>query len=85
MEDFLSKLSALRAQSFTTAPKENAPVALVASTSYDTNKFERVRFIRNDKQVLGVREGEPGAAVLDSNAFDEMMKALDAVISPPAK
>jgi hypothetical protein len=86
VEDFLSKLSALRAQSFnaTTNAAGNAEPALVASASYDTNKFERVRFIKGDTQLFGVREGESGVAVVDQSAFDETMKALDAAIAPPA-
>jgi hypothetical protein len=85
MEDLLSKLSALRAQSFnpTTNAAGNVPPALVASASYDTNKFERVRFIKGEKEVFATRDGEPGAAVVDSTAYDETVKALDAVIAPP--
>jgi len=52
----------------------------VAAVSYDTDKFERVRFIKSEKEVSGVREGESGVAVVDGSAFDETMKALDAVI-----
>jgi hypothetical protein len=86
MEDFLSKLSALRAQSFNpnTNAAGSAPPTLVASVSYDTNKFERVRFIKGEKEVSGVREGEGGVAVVDTSSFDETMKALDAVLAPPA-
>jgi hypothetical protein len=86
VEDFLSKLSALRAQSFnpTTNAAGSAEAALVASASYDTDKFERVRFIKGDKQLFGVREGESGVAVVDQSAFDETIKALDAAIAPPA-
>jgi hypothetical protein len=86
VEDFLSKLSALRAQSFnaTTNAAGNAEPALVASASYDTSKFERVRFIKGDKQMFAAREGESGAAVVDQGAFDETLKALDAAIAPPA-
>ena len=85
VEDFLSKLAALRAQSFnpTTNAAGNAEPALVASASYETNKFERVRFIKGDKQMFGVREGETGVAVVDQSAFDETMKALDAAVAPP--
>jgi hypothetical protein len=86
MEDFLSKLSNLRAQSFnaTTNAAGNVPPSLVVSASYDTDKFERVRFTRNDKEALGMREGEAGVAVLDSSSYDETIKALDGVLAPPA-
>jgi hypothetical protein len=82
MEDFLSKLAALRAQSFTatTNAAGNAAPAFVAAVSYDTDKFERVRFIKGETEVFAVREGEGGVAVVDSSAYDETMKALDAVV-----
>jgi hypothetical protein len=87
MEDLLSKLSALRAQSFNpagTAAGKSSPM-LIASASYDQNKFERVRFFKSDKEATAEREGEAGVAVVDSTAFDETLKALDAVTSPAAK
>ena len=86
MEDLISKLSALRAQSFTATAGAlaKAPPALVAESSYDTNKFERVRYMKDDKQTIAIREGETGVAVVDSSAYDETMKALDAVLAPPA-
>lgn len=82
MEDLLTRLSGLRAQSFnpTTNAAGSGPFALTVSASYDTDKFERVRFIRNDQQTFGVREGEAGVAVLDGSAYDETMKALDGVV-----
>jgi endo-1,4-beta-mannosidase len=84
MEDFVTKLAALRAQSFT--PTTNAAgladAALVAEASYDGDKSERVRFIRVDKEVRAVRDGEPGVAVVDADSFDETMKALDALVAP---
>ena len=83
MEDFVSKLGALRAQSFTptTNAAGSAPAALVASVSYDTDKFERVRILTSGDQAYGVREGEPGVAVLDKENVDAMLKALDAVVA----
>lgn len=84
MEDFLTKLAALRAQSFnpTTNAAGLAEPALVAEVSFDTDKFERVRFIKGEKEAYGVRDGEPGVAVVDLSTFEETMKALDAVVTP---
>jgi hypothetical protein len=83
-EDFLTKLAALRAQSFN--PSTNAAglaqPALVVEASYDTDKFERVRFIKSDTQVFAVREGEPGVGVLDATDYEETIKALDAAVTP---
>ena len=85
MDDFLSKLTALRAQSFVTATPSTglAMPTLVVSNSYDNGKFERVR-IAKTAEVFAARDGEPGVAKLDTNAFDETMKALDAALAPPA-
>lgn len=84
MEDLLTKLAALRAQSFnpTTNAAGLAEPALLAEASYDTDKFEKVRFISGAKEVFAVRDGESGVAVVDLNAFDETLKALDAVVAP---
>ena len=84
MDDFLTKLTALRAQSFnpTTNAAGLADAALVVEASYDTDKSERVRFIKGAQEVFGVREGEPGVAVIDSSSFEETMKSLDAVVTP---
>jgi hypothetical protein len=84
VEDFLTKLSALRAQSFnpTTNAAGLAAPALVAAASYDTDKFERVRLVSGEGQAFGVRDGEAGVAVLDANDVSETIKALDAVVNP---
>ena len=84
MEDFLTKVAALRAQSFnpTTNAAGLAAPALTVEASYDTDKFERVRFIKGESQVFGVRDGEPGVAVVDASDYEETMKALDAVVAP---
>lgn len=84
MEDFLTKLAALRAQSFnqTTNAAGLADAALTAEATYDNGKTERVRFIRAGEDVLGVRDGEAGVATVDAAAFAEAMKSLDAVVAP---
>jgi hypothetical protein len=85
MEDFLAKLTGLRAQSFVTASPSTglAKPSLVVSSSYDNGKFERVRIAKN-VEVFGARDGEPGVAKLDTAAYDETIKALDAALAPPA-
>lgn len=84
IEDFLTKLSALRAASFTatTSTASQSAPAMVAEASYNGGKFERVRLITADGQAFGVRDGEAGVAVLDADAVNETMKALDAVLNP---
>ena len=85
VEDFLSKLTALRAQSFVAESPSTglATPTLVVSSSYDNGKFERVR-IAKTAEVFAARDGEPGVGKLDTPAYDEMVKALDAALAPPA-
>ncbi|MGH7129034.1 MAG: DUF4340 domain-containing protein, partial [Planctomycetaceae bacterium] len=85
MDDLLTKLTGLRAQSFVPAGNTTGldKPALTVSASYDGGKFERVRLAKA-AEAFAAREGEPGAAKLDATAFDEVVKALDAVLAPPA-
>jgi hypothetical protein len=86
MDELLTKLSSLRAQSFSGTDAGTglqAPLLSVA-VSYDQGKFERIRLSRNGGDAFGAREGEPGAARLDASALDEAMKAFDALLAPPA-
>ena len=82
LETFLSNLSGLRAQSFADAKAPtglDAPVAVVKAKFDETNKEEQVRFGRAGSDVFAGRGGEPGAARVETSAFDEAMKSLDAI------
>ena len=88
MDDVLSKLVALRAQSFVPAGNTTGldKPTMVVSVSYDDGKFERVRMART-AEAFAARDGEPGAAKLDVTAYDDVIKALDAAVAvaaPPA-
>jgi uncharacterized protein DUF4340 len=80
MDDFLSKLTALRAESFVTTALDK-PI-LVVSASYDGGKFERVRFSRGTEAVAA-RDGEGGTARLSASPYDETIKSFEALIAPP--
>jgi len=84
MEDFLSRLSALRAETFNSTTKAvgSTSPALVAAASYNGDKFERVRLTSGEGQGFGLRDGEPGVAVIDLDNLNETIKALDAVVNP---
>jgi len=84
MDDLLTKLTGLRAQSFsaTTEGTGLEKPALVVAASYDQGKFERVRLTKSGADAYALRDGEPGAAKLDASAYDETIKALDAVLAP---
>ena len=52
--------------------------ALTVTAQFD-NKTETVTFARSGADVVASRTGEPGSATVDAMAFDELMKAIDAV------
>jgi len=79
-EDLLTKLSNVRAQSFdaTTHPSLKMPV-LTVTIRFDENKTETVTFGRAGTDVFAGRADEPGAARVEAMAFEEAVKALDAL------
>jgi hypothetical protein len=84
LESGLSALSGLQAASFVDSTRNtgvDAPV-LTVSVSYgdgDAKKTERVAFGRSGGDVYASPDGEPGAAKVDTSAFDSALKALDAI------
>jgi hypothetical protein len=85
MDDLLSKLFGLRAASFQTSTQGAGldQPALVVAVSFDGDKYERVRFAKPGTEVFAGRDGDPGAAKIDADNYDQVIKALDAVLSPP--
>ena len=79
VDDLLSKLTALRAQSFeATAPAALSSPALTVVMRFD-DKTETVRIARSNADVVAARADEPGAAKLETMSFDDIIKALDAL------
>jgi hypothetical protein len=80
MEELLSKITGLRAQSFesTSHPSLKSPVLAISAT-FDDKKMETVTFGRAGADVFGARADEAGTARLDAMAFDEAVKSLDAL------
>jgi hypothetical protein len=80
VEDVLTKLSNLRANSFeaAAAPSLKTPVAAV-TVRFDESKMESVTFGRSGNDVFAARSDEPGAAKVDTSSFDEAIKAVDAL------
>jgi hypothetical protein len=80
MDDLLSKVTGLRAQSFETGTHAslNAPTLTITAT-FDDKKTETVTFGRAGTDVFARRADEPGSAKLEASSVDEAMKALDAV------
>ncbi len=78
VEDFLAKVSGLRAESFETAasPALKSP-ALVVSIQFDEKRSEKVTFARAGADVVASRSDEPGTAKVLAASFDEVFKGID--------
>jgi hypothetical protein len=77
VEDVLTKLSNLRAQSFaaTTNPALKTPETVV--TASFEGKMETVQFGRSGSDVFASRADEPGSAKLETTSYEDALKALD--------
>ena len=78
VEDLLSKVTGLRAESFETAmnPALKNP-ALVVTIRFDDKKMEQVTFAKSGADVVASRAGEPGTAKVQGSSFDEAFKGID--------
>jgi uncharacterized protein DUF4340 len=81
IEDLLTKLTNLRAQSFeVAAPPAMKMPALTAIVRFDDgNKMETVTFAKMGTDAFAARADEPGAAKLEATSFDDALKSLDAL------
>jgi len=86
MDDLLTKLVALKAESFvdTTTKTGLDKPALVVSASFDEGKFERVRFGQVGEAAFAAREGEAVVAKIEQASMAAAMRAFDLVVMPPA-
>jgi hypothetical protein len=82
-DDLLTKVAGLRAQSFAKAAAAGAAPALKVAVRFDEQSREEVGFARQGATVVATRADEAGVGTFDAAAFDEALKALDAVIAPP--
>ena len=83
-DDLLNKVATLRATTFAAAaPPGTAPVLKVAAR-FDEQSREEVSFARQGMTVVAARADEAGVATIEPSPFDEVLKAIDAVIAPPA-
>ncbi|MDP1570615.1 MAG: DUF4340 domain-containing protein [Vicinamibacterales bacterium] len=84
IEDLVSKLLNLRAESFagTTASTGLAAPVFVVDVTFDEGKTERVSFGRSASEAFAARSDEPGAARLDTTAFEEALNALTVATAP---
>jgi hypothetical protein len=79
VEDLLTKLSNLRAQSFEAGTHAALkPPELVVTATFD-GKSETVQFGRAGSDAFAMRGDEPGSAKLESTPYEDALKALDAL------
>ena len=80
IEEALTKLSSLRADAFQPVahPSLKTP-AITAIIRFDENRTETVTFARASTEVYASRMDEPGSARVDAMAFDDALKAVDAL------
>ena len=80
MDDFLTKLSNLRAASYeaTQPPAVKSP-ELTVTVQYEQGKTETVMLARSGTQGYAARSNEPGVAKVDTTPYEDVIKALDAL------
>ena len=80
VEDLLTKLSNVRAQSFEATPNAALKMPAVTVTiRYDENKNETVTLAKTGSDAFASRSDESGGAKVEASAYDEVMKAIDAL------
>ncbi len=82
MDDLLAKLSNLRAESFVASRDGtglDAPVSTILVTFDEDGERDRVVVGRVGDEVFAVNGDEPGAARLNTRAWEDALEALDAL------
>ena len=80
MDEFLSRLTALRATSFEDSKHASLKSpAFTATIRSDEGKTETVSFGRAGNDVYASRSDEAGSAKLEASPYDEVIKGLDAL------
>ena len=78
VEEFLTKVTGLRAESFETASSAALKnPALVVAIQFDDKKMEQVTFARSGSDVVASRSDEVGTAKVLTASFDEVFKGID--------
>ena len=79
VESLLAQVSGLRAASFETGSHASLKTPVLAVKAVFDKGSDSVTFGRAGADVYASRSDEPGTAKLDAAAFDEAIKALDAL------
>jgi hypothetical protein len=81
VDDLLAKVGSLRADKFQSQvdPAVKSSPTLKVTSRFDNGKEETVSLAKTGETVLASRADEPGGATVETMAFDELVKALDAL------
>jgi hypothetical protein len=79
IEDFLSKMSNLRAQSFVAELPAGSTEVARTTANWGEKKEEKVTFHKAGDDVFAVRANEAGAAKLTASDYNDAIKALEAL------
>lgn len=79
VEDLLTKLANLRAQSFESGTQASLKTPEVVVTATFDGKTETVQFGRAGADVYAARTDEPGSAKLETTPYEDAIKALDSL------
>lgn len=83
-DDLITKVAGLRATTFAAKAAAGAAPVLKVAARFDEQSREEVAFARQGTTIVATRADEGGVATMEASPFDEVLKALDAVIAPPA-
>ena len=83
-DDLLTKVAGLRAERFAASAPAGTVPTLKVTARFDENSREEVAIARQGSTIAAARADEAGVGLIEAMPFDEMLKALDAVIAPPA-
>jgi Domain of unknown function (DUF4340) len=82
VDNLISAVTASRATSFVdSAPKAglDKPELVIALTTDEGKRVEKVSFSRSGAEGYGARDGEPGVAKVDAATIDNIVKSLEGI------
>ncbi len=82
VDNLISAVTASRATSFVDSAAKTGldkPELVVALTTDEGKRVEKVSFSRSGADGYGARDGEPGVAKVDAATIDNIVKSLDAI------
>jgi hypothetical protein len=84
VEDLLNKLTNIAADQFLAAAPAAATPILKVAAEFEESKKDEASLARAGADTFGTRADETGAMKLVATGVDDALKALDALLAPPA-